>query len=119
MTAKARQRPERTMEEMSEIAKHRKRLHEDKAYAKADALKRKQEKKDLKEFKAKLSEVKREQVLKVILQKAPFGSRKFKERTSKEWIDWAVETYQPDAVAPDGLSPKEAIQFWSSLPRKA
>ena len=104
---------EYTDEEKAEHVAHMKRLKEDPVFRKEQQLLRKKRKGDMKEFKAKLEEVQRVHAFRAM---PSFGSKAFAEKTSKEWVEWAVEKYKPDSPAPEGCSYEEAVAHFSSVP---
>ena len=68
---------------------------------------------ELSVFKKRLVEVQRIQVLKAM---PIFGSRDFGEKTTEEWVEWAVEKYMPDTPCPEGLSLEEVRTHFRSVP---
>ena len=104
---------EYTDEEKAEHIAHMKRLKEDPVFRKEQRDLEKKKRGDMKEFRAKLEEVQRVQVLRAMPM---FGSKAFAEKTSKEWVEWAVEKYKPDSSAPEGCSNKEAVAHFNSAP---
>lgn len=104
---------EYTKDEKAGHADHMMLLREDKEYRAEHQLLRQKRKGDLKEFEAKLAEVQRVQAFRAM---PSFGSKAFSEKTSKEWVEWAVEKYKPDSPAPEGCSYKEAVAHFSSAP---
>ncbi len=104
---------EYTDEEKAEHVAHMKRWKEDPVFRKEQRDLQKKKRADVKEFKAKLEEVQRVQVFRAMPM---FGSKAFAEKTSKEWVEWAVEKYKPDSSAPEGCSNKERADHFNSAP---